>query len=230
MTPELIPAILVNNYQQFVRQLRRVEPFVKTVHLDVMDGQFVDNQTFADAKRVGKIKHKLRLGIHLMVDQPHKYIQEWARAGAFRYIFHREAAGDQEFEKLIAEITAAGMQAGVAINPETKVESVKSFLPKLELVLVMGVNPGRSGQPFQTKVLEKISILKKARPQILVGVDGGVNLKNAGDIIIAGADFLVANTAIYKSKNIEAAIAQFKEILAGRRETPELGSEAKNLL
>ncbi len=218
MKTELVPAILVHNYRDLAIRLKAVEPYVKTVHLDVMDGKFVNNSTFSDASRVSPLLTKVRMAVHMMVERPSDRITEWAKAGAFRYVFHVESvAGGPELKDVVRQVKAAGLEAGVAINPETKVTGLKSVINDLDTVLVMAVKPGWGGQAFQKKALAKIKRLKKMNPKLLVGVDGGVSLDNAADILKAGADYLVVGSAIYASGSPKEAISRFKKIMAGGR-------------
>ncbi len=218
MKRELVPALLVHNYGELARKIKLVEPYVKTVHLDVMDGKFVNNRTFSDPKRVAKLKTKLHLAIHLMTEQPAARVQTWADAGAFRFIFHAEAVARKgELRELVWMVRAAGLEVGVAINPETSATVLKPVIKDLDTVLVMAVKPGWGGQSFQKKALSKIKHLKRMNPKLSVGVDGGVSLKNATDIVKAGADYLVAGSAIFAQSDPAGSIREFKKIMAGGR-------------
>lgn len=219
MKAEIVPAILVKNKQEFIERVRLVQTQSKTVHLDVMDGKFVNNETFSDPAAFARFKTKLKLGVHLMVENPRFHVVEWAKAGASRYIFHWESiSGNEEARDLIDQINENGMEAGMAINPGTSVSKVKKILPSLDLILVMGVTPGWGGQKFDSKSLKKVKEIKKIAPGLSVGVDGGVKLENARDILKAGANFLVVGTAIYEAKDPVAELKKFKTLLvAGSR-------------
>ena len=159
---------------------------------------------------IKRLKLPVEFEVHLMVKDPEITIEEWVDAGAKRIIFHIEAT--HKPEECIKTIKRFKREAGIAINPKTKVSKIKKFLPEIDHVLIMGVNPGFSGQKFQPKVLKKIKRLKKIAPNIKIGVDGGVNQKNAKEILRAGADFLCAASAIFKSKNIGKAIENLEKV------------------
>ena len=185
------------------------------VQIDVMDNKFVPNKTWGTSEKIKKalneINYKKNFEIHLMVLNPEKVVDKWADTGAKRIIFHFEST--TKIKEVIKKIKESKCEVGIAINPETSVKSIEKFLKDLDFVLVMGVNPGFSGQKFQPQILRKIKQIKKIKSKILVGVDGGVNLKNAKKIISAGADTIATASAIFKSNNIEEEINKFKKIL-----------------
>lgn len=207
----VVPAILSKTKQDFAEKVKSVAPFIQTIQIDIMDGRFVPNKTWGTPVKIGRflkeINFKKDFEVHLMVAQPEKVIKAWVRAGAKRIIFHFEATKRHKF--VIESIHKNKCQVGMAINPETSVEKIKEFLNLVDMILVMGVNPGFSGQKFQPKVLEKIREIKRLNPKVLVGVDGGVNLENVKQIKKAGVDILNAASAIFKSGNIKEAIVNF---------------------
>jgi len=217
---ELVPAILAKTKEEFVQKIKLVAPYVKLVQIDVMDGIFVPNKTWGTATEIVREWKKLNVGIgrevHLMVSRPEILIKIFIKDNAERIYFHIESTEDPQ--KVLDLISQGNKQfnkrckKGIAINPETPVAKIEPFLSFLDAVLVMGVTPGFSGQEFQKVVLDKIKQIKKLNPRIEIGVDGGVDLKNAKEILSAGADYLVAASSIFGSKNIKEAINKFKNI------------------
>ncbi len=179
------------------------------IHCDVMDGSFVPNLTFGPAV-IKSIRPytKLPLDVHLMVENPEKMINDFAKAGADIITVHAEAC--KHLDKTLSQIKALGVKAGVSLNPATSEDVLKYVLDKLDLVLVMSVNPGFGGQSFITSQLQKIAKVKELikNTAIKIEVDGGINPLTAAECVAAGADILVAGTAVFEGgdykKNIEA--------------------------
>lgn len=201
----VIPAILAKSRKEFEEKIKKIAPHADTVQIDVMDGTFVPNTTWADMDIIEHLHLPVKFEAHLMVKNPERgAIEEWAEAGAFRIIFHIEAT--KKPEECLRQIKKFRREAGAAINPKTPLKKIKELLPRLDCVLAMGVEPGSSGQKFQPEVLKRIKKIKALAPKIKIGVDGGVNKSNAKKIIDAGADYLCAASSIFKSKNIAKAI------------------------
>ncbi len=175
---------------------------VDSIHLDVMDGHFVRNITMGPVVVDAVRPHsQLPFHSHLMISRPLEYVTAFAEAGSDIVIFHLEA--DDDPEAVIAAIRAAGRQPGLAINPETPAEAAHPYLDRIDMLLVMTVNPGWGGQPFMTEVLPKLAALRgeaEARGLDLpIGVDGGVNVETIGSAYAAGGDVLVTGKALYAS-------------------------------
>jgi ribulose-phosphate 3-epimerase len=173
---------------------------VDSIHLDVMDGHFVENITLGPVVVEALRPHAtLSFHSHLMISEPLRYVRAFAEAGSDLVIFHLEA--DDDPDEVIAAIRASGRQAGLAINPETLAEAAYPFLSKIDLLLVMTVHPGWGGQPFMTEVLPKLAALRAEAGRrgldLPIGVDGGVNLQTIGPAYAAGGDVLVAGKALY---------------------------------
>lgn len=185
-----------------------------SIHLDVMYGHFVRNITFGPAVVAGIRKHtKLPLQVHLMIERPDLYVERFGDAGSDMLIIHREVVSC-DIAKTIHEIKKNGMKAGIAINPDSEVKSVFEFLPDVDMLLVMSVNPGFGGQKFMKKSLSKI---RKAREYIekrglktKISVDGGIKLDNAREVMKAGVDEIAAGTAILDSRNMKKAISALR--------------------
>ena len=182
-------------------------------HCDVMDGRFVPNISFG-IPVVQAIKKKARkpLDVHLMIVEPEKYFEAFAKAGADIITFHYEAS--KHIHRAVQQIKALGIHAGVVLNPHTPVCVLEDILCDLDLVLLMSVNPGFGGQQFIERTYEKIrklrSMITEQNATALIEVDGGVNTQNAKSLFEAGADVLVAGNAVFKSENPEQTIKLIK--------------------
>lgn len=182
------------------------------LHLDVMDGHFVPNLSFGPPViRAFKGKTSSWLDVHAMISNPSEYVGMYADAGAHRLTVHVEAT--VHLERLLASIRDHGMQSGVALNPHTPPDFLPYVLDVTDFVLVMTVNPGFSGQRFLTPMLDKIRRIREmiGDRDIRIGVDGGVTPANAGAAVEAGADSLIAATAIFGQDDYAAAIAALRE-------------------
>jgi ribulose-phosphate 3-epimerase len=184
-------------------------------HLDVMDGRFVPNITFG-APIIAAMKKAARkaFDVHLMIVEPEKYFEDFAKAGADILSVHYEAS--THLHRSLQAIKALGMKAGVAINPHTPVSVLEDVLPDIDLVCMMSVNPGFGGQKFIPQILKKIAALKQmiqaAGSKALIEIDGGVTLENAQPIIAAGADVLVAGNTVFSAPDQKEMIARLKAI------------------
>lgn len=184
-------------------------------HLDVMDGRFVPNISFG-LPVIAAIKKQAKktLDVHLMIEEPGKYAEDFKKAGADILSVHIEAC--PHLHRNLQQIKSLGMQAGVAINPHTPVENLYEVLQDIDVVCMMSVNPGFGGQKFIAQSLKKISELKKMitaqKANTLIEVDGGVTLDNARQIIDAGADVLVAGNTVFKSQDPFQTISQLKSL------------------
>ena len=184
-------------------------------HLDVMDGRFVPNISFGMSiiKQLRKASSKF-FDVHLMIVEPEKYAEEFKDSGADGLTVHFEAC--PHLHRNIQQIKSLGMKAGVAINPSTPVSFLKDIIEDIDLVLLMSVNPGFGGQSFIPHSLRKIkevkTLIAQSASSAKIEVDGGVSLKNAAEIIHAGADILVAGNAVFSSENPREIIQRLKDI------------------
>ncbi|PKP02669.1 MAG: ribulose-phosphate 3-epimerase [Bacteroidetes bacterium HGW-Bacteroidetes-6] len=183
------------------------------IHVDVMDGMFVPNISFGFPviEAVASVAKK-PLDIHLMIEKPERFIQQFVKAGASYLSFHYEGA--VHLHRTVQMVKETGTKCGVVLNPHTSVGVLLDILPDLDFVLLMSVNPGYGGQKFIPGSLRKIEAMRKLRdslnPDCLIEVDGGINEANAADVVAAGADVLVAGNAVFKSANPLDAIIKLK--------------------
>lgn len=199
----IAPSIFASNFANLSRGIKKAEDFgCEYLHIDIMDGHFVPNISFGP-KIVSDIKKitKLKLDTHLMIDNPLFFIDRFYKAGSEIITFHYEI--NENKTKVIEEIKKLGIKVGISIKPKTKVEEIFSFLDKLDLVLIMTVEPGFSGQKMITSCIEKISILDKYRKEnnlnYIIEVDGGINFNNHKRLLDKGADLLVMGSAFFSS-------------------------------
>ena len=183
-------------------------------HIDVMDGMFVPNISFGmPIMKSIKPHAKKPFDVHLMIEQPDRYIQDFKAAGADILTVHYEAC--PHLHRSIQAIKAAGMQAGVALNPHTSVELLENVIEEIDLVCMMSVNPGFGGQSFIEKTYDKVRRLKEmivaANSACKIEIDGGVGTDNAAQLVAAGADILVAGSAVFKAADPLGTIAELKK-------------------
>lgn len=222
---EIIPTIIAKDFQELQEKIKKVEPYVDWIQLDVMDGKFVPNATWNNPEDLKKLPTKTKFEVHLMIIKPEEKIDQWKKSGVKRIIFHFEST--KHSEEIIRKIKKAGLEAGIAINPQTSIEVLDPFLEVanfglgegqinlanlIDLVLIMTVQPGQGGQRLLEETLPKIKSLRAKYSDVKIEVDGGINLETAPKVIQAGANILAAGSAIFKSNNIRQTIEAFKNL------------------
>ncbi len=212
----IAPSILAADFGNLQRDVEMLNASqADWIHVDVMDGAFVPNISFGFPvlNAVNKIATK-PLDVHLMIEDPDRYIKAFAEAGAHNITVHYEACPN--LHRTIQYIKEQGCTAGVALNPHSRVDLLRDVVTDLDLVLIMSVNPGFGGQKFIENTYNKLhdirSISALSNPKLLIEVDGGVDMNNANKLINAGANLLVAGSSVFSSANPTDAIAQLKSI------------------
>lgn len=192
---EIIPSINVASFEELEQRVRQIEPHVSWAHIDVSDGVFTKHISWHDSKELVGFETSLKLEVHLMIDKPEKEIAQWTIVPADRIIFHQEATSAHQL--LIEKIHQAGKEAGIAIKPETPWLKLFPFFGKVEVLQLLAVHPGPSGQKFQEEVLHKIGHIRQLCPECMIEVDGGVDISIARRCATRGANLLVAGKAIF---------------------------------
>ena len=216
---EIIPSILSADFAHLADEIARVERGgARMLHLDVMDGHFVENLTIGPpvVESVRKTT-KLHLDVHLMIENPERYVADFVHAGANSVLVHYEAA--RHLDGTLERIKKEGALAGVVLNPATPVSVLEDILEVADYVLLMSVNPGFGGQRLIPYVLEKVRKLDRMRRdrrlQLPIEIDGGVHLENLAEVVRAGCDWVVTGSAIFHSGDPEATVREMQKIAAG---------------
>lgn len=214
-TIDIAPSILSADFSRLGEEIEAVKRGGATIlHVDVMDGHFVPNLTIGlpVVKSIAQAT-ELPIDAHLMISEPGRYAQQFVEAGAKMVSVHVEA--DAHLHRTLAAIKAAGAQAGVVLNPATPIESLGEALQFVDYVLVMSVNPGFGGQRFIQTSVDKVSRLRRMIEErhlhTRIEIDGGIDLENIGSVVAAGAEIIVAGSAIFGSANPETAVRELRD-------------------
>lgn len=211
MDIKISPSMLACDFANIEAELKKCENGgADLIHLDVMDGRFVPNISFG-APVISAMKKvcNVPFDVHLMISDPLKYIGDFADAGADIITFHIEC--DSDAGETIDAIIASGCKAALAVKPNTPIEAVEPYLDKLSMVLVMTVEPGFGGQSFIESVMPKVSFIRSIRPDMDIQVDGGINPETVKIAGKAGANIIVAGSAVFKSENPAETITLLRE-------------------
>lgn len=212
---KLSPSILAADFTKLGEDVLAIENYgADMIHIDVMDGHFVPNISFGfPVIKALKRVSGLTMDVHLMIEEPSKYIDAFAEAGADIITVHYES--DVHLDRTVKYIKSLGKKAGVAINPATPISVLEYVIRNLDMVLIMSVNPGFGGQSFIDYSLEKIQQVKKladkSNNKLMIEVDGGIDSSNIKEIVRAGANVIVAGSAVFKDNNIKGNIERLKE-------------------
>ncbi len=216
--PLLAPSILSADFARLGEAMKLVgEAGAGLIHVDVMDGHFVPNITIG-VPVVASLREStdMVLDVHLMIEEPGRWVDQFVQAGADMISVHAEA--ERHLHRTVERIRSLGARAGVAINPGTPVSVLDDLLPDLDHVLVMSVNPGFAAQQFLPHSKDKLAALRRTAQErgldLALEVDGGVKLSNAAELVAAGADYLVAGSAVYGAADPAAAVQEFRAAMA----------------
>lgn len=214
--PIIAPSMLSADFLNLGRDIEMINNSeADWFHLDVMDGQFVPNISYGMPiiAQMKKVATKT-FDVHLMIENPERYLEDFKKAGADYLTVHYETG--YHLHRTLTSIRALGMKAGLSINPHTPVSMVRDIIHEIDLLLVMSINPGFGGQKFlpltYNKIREARQLIDASGSGTLIEIDGGVTLENAGDIIAAGADVLVAGNTVFASADPAATIKRLKQV------------------
>lgn len=212
---KIAPSILASDFSRLgeeIKELDRVK--VDFIHIDVMDGVFVPNISFGIPiiKSIRKLTN-IPFDVHLMITEPSRFIEDFAKAGANIITVHYEA--DKHIDRTINYIKSFGVKAGVAINPGTPVSVLNDIIAEIDMVLIMSVNPGFGGQKYIKYASDKLKQVKELaiskNKNLLIQVDGGIVKENIGEVVACGANVIVAGSSVFKNDDIEKNINTLKE-------------------
>lgn len=190
----VVPAILTEDPIALERMVRQAETFTTYVQFDIMDGQFVPSESIT-GQDLARLDTELSWEVHLMVLHPEKYLKDFRRAGAKKVVFHHEATPSPQ--KVVSLTRDLGLGVGLALNPDTPVATALPLVDKIDSVLIMTVHPGFYGSQFLPEALDKVRELRSARPNLEIGVDGGIKESNILQVVKAGADVVYVGSAIF---------------------------------
>lgn len=210
----ILPSLLQCDFGNLQREIEQLEAAgVRGLHLDVMDGHFVPNLSYGMPIVAGVRKlTSLPIDVHLMISEPSKYVRQFAEAGADSLTIHAEVSED--IPAVLELIRSIGTGVGLAINPDTALGSIEQTLPLCDLLLIMGVDAGFGGQAFNPVALDKLKAAQQSFPELLLEVDGGVNLTTIAKCQQAGASLFVVGSAIFGQSNYRAALEQLNAALS----------------
>jgi len=206
----ILPAILTEDAEALKDMVVRTETFANQAQFDIMDGRFVPSKSVS-CEDIASLKTNLNWEAHLMVLHPEDYLEDFQRAGARRIVFHYEATSAPQ--DIIRKIRQLGVEAGLAVNPETPVNAFASLVDKLDSVLFLSVNPGFYGARFIPEVLDKIIAFRKTYPRIETGIDGGVKENNVVEIARTGVNIICVGSAIYNQPDPAASYRRLTALI-----------------
>jgi ribulose-phosphate 3-epimerase len=211
MIPLIVPAILTDDFKNFEQELSKINRHFSSVQIDVIDGIFLPHKTFSEREELRDINSEAYFELHLMVKDPIAEISRWKDIDSVtNAVFHIEAAVNPE--ECIKIIKANGWKAGIALNPETKIEKIMPYVNMVDEILFMTVHPGQQGSAFLPEVLEKIKEFKKLGLNVIIAADGGINKHTIKSVTDAGAEKLYIGGAITRADDVEKAHEELTNI------------------
>jgi ribulose-phosphate 3-epimerase len=210
---ELIPAINADAFEEIAAKIRLIESLaekfgIQYIHLDIADGTFTKNTIWRDPKDLIGFQTSLKIEVHLMISGIDRRIEDWLFKPVSRIIFHLEASRDPKL--IIKKCRDSGIGAGLSVKPETSWFETKPYWDSIDLIQILGVDPGRSGQKMAPVIVDKIKSLRQTCQKCIIEIDGGVDAGNAKNLVLSGANILASASAIFASQDIETAIANLK--------------------
>ncbi len=206
---EIIPSINCPTFAEVQERIKKVEPYVSWCHLDVTDGVFSIHETWRDPADLSLLETPLKVEVHLMVSEPEKVIDQWLVRPIKRVIVHLEAVTDTEI--IIQKCHDAGIEIGLAINPETSWDKLTLWFKKVDLLQVLAVRPGPSGQTIEEGIFDKVIHMRESSPGCTIEVDGGINRETAKRAQESGASILVVGSFIFNSSDVGHTIEELKK-------------------
>jgi len=200
----IIPSINTDSFEEVKEKIKLIEPYVSWVHLDVADGTFTKNTIWHNARDLNFLETNLNIEVHLMIDDIERRINDWLLPNVKRIFFHLNASRDPDF--VIEQCKKNNIEPGIAISPDESWTKAAHFKGKVNIFQILGVSPGPAGQKATEETFEKIKEMRKFCPSCIIEVDGGMNKENIKKVVEAGADIIVAASAIFNSNNIKEAI------------------------
>lgn len=207
---KVIPALLTQDPADLKEKLEMLKGHTNWVHIDIMDGSFVPGRTVT-LFELGEASEFFNLEIHLMVEDPFKYFEDCSGIGAKRVIFHREAIRAKE--PMLSELDSHTFQKGIALNKTTSLQLVSAYAQKISSILLMGIDPGAQGRPFDTAVLPKVKKVKELYSHLLCGVDGGIGKENIQSVFSSGADYVVVGSEIMQAERPIEVLKSLEEMV-----------------
>ena len=206
---EIIPAINADNFEEIKRKIKLAEPHTDWIHIDVADGTFTKNTLWHNAADLALLDTKLNIGVHLMINNVERRIDDWLVSGVKRIIFHIEGSKDPDF--VINRCKEAGVETDISIGPEESVIKAMKYKNNVDAFQILGVHPGLAGQKIESNVYDRIKEVRSFCSSCIIEVDGGMNKETISQAVEAGANRIVAASAVFNDRDIGENIEELKK-------------------